>query len=173
MLSASNLAISGSLPVGCCLIARHPIHGVSASRLIHVQADPSGQKMVWLVDLESEALPIIQALPHVMAEIAAGSLTVWHWTPRIRESLRKSMSPNALEQAEIAWQRIRPLTGLQQMPVMLDSKQRGQLLARQAKTIGCNRTQLYRDWSRYLRWGMTPDALVPRIARWSPPPWPT
>jgi len=171
-MSVSNLAICGSLSIGCCLIARHPVHGVSASRLIHLQDDPSGRMMAWLVDLDSEALPSTQPYSDVLAEVESGSLTVWHWTPQIRDSVRRSLSRNALEQAEAAWHRIKPLTGAQQMPAMLDVKQRGQLVAQQARAIGCGRTQLYRDWSRYLRWGMTRDALVPRIAKWAPPPWP-
>lgn len=171
MSPLSNRAIPGSLPVGCCLIARHAIHGVRAFRLIHVMSGPSAPEMGWLVDLDRDAVPTSHPMPELIAALDAGTQESWHWTPRIPSRVRAALSAGSLHQAESAWWRLGPLTGPTWVPALLDANQRGKLLAQRAREIGCGRTQLYRDWSRYLRFGMTPDALIPRIATWCPPPW--
>jgi hypothetical protein len=171
MSSASNSAIYRSLPVGCCLVARHPIRGVTASRLIHIQEDPPGEEVAWLVDLGNEAVPTSQPLSDLVAMVEAEDLTVWHWTPRIPATLRKSLSAVAVQQADTAWHRIEPLTGSQNMSAMVDDKQRGKLIKQRAVAAGCGRTQIYRAWVRYLQCGMTADALIPRIETSCPKPW--
>ncbi|MGQ0619850.1 MAG: hypothetical protein ACT4QA_08035 [Panacagrimonas sp.] len=144
-----------------------------ACRLIHVQADPSGQVMAWRVDLGSEKLPTSQPLSNLVAKVAAGSVKAWHWRPFIPARVRSAVSPEYLAQAEAAWLRIGPLADPKKMAAMLDEKQRGQLIAQRAAAIGCGRTQLYRDWVKYLQRGMTADAfaLIPRIEVFCPKPW--
>lgn len=171
MSSVSKPAIRRSLPVGCCLIPSSAEKDFRESRLIHIQQGPPGQEVAWLVELESRKLPTSRPLSELVNMVAEGLLTVQSWTPRISSSIHSSVGLKHLEYAEAAWNRIAPLTGEKMLPKMLNDQQRGKLIEKRLKDTNCHRNQLYRDWSKYLRHGMTSDALNPCITKLFLPPW--
>ena len=127
--------------------------------------------MAWLVELQSCKLPTSRPLSELIEMVSRGLLTVQIWTPRIPESVLTSVGIKHRQYAKAAWRRIKPLTGKKMLPKMLNDQQRRELIKKRLKDTNCHRSQLYRDWSKYLRHGMTCDALNPSITILFAPPW--